>query len=347
MNFKPILDRKRVKTSVPCRVDLGGTLDISTFFIPLARVNPATFNLALDLRTCVTLSSFTRGRIKISSKGFATIERDRDENVTDNPMGLMFAIAKFFNAHGLHIHIESSSPPKSALGGSSSAAVALIAGFYTALGKSIDPEQIAWLAHYIESAVAGVPCGMQDQTAAAFGGVNLWEWKLGKTGPQFIQTPLYKRHADIMDLNRHILVAFCGITHVSADVNSRWVAGFKSGDLFAPFEQIVKITRDFSQALMAKEYDQAGKLMNKETRLRCEMTPDVLDKTGQKMFESAVAQNCGARFTGAGAGGCLWAVGEEDRIQALSLCWQKLFDNVETGSILATRIDTQGICVEV
>lgn len=343
MNFKPILDKTPVKVSVPCRVDFGGTLDISTFYLSLAHLKPATLNLALDMRTYVTLSAWTPGRIKISSKGFDTIERDRSEAGSDNPMGLMFAIARFFNAHGIHIHIASTSPPRSALGGSSSAAVAVIAAIYKALGKAADPEHIAWLAHYIESSVAGVPCGMQDQAAAAFGGANLWEWTIGRTGPEFIRTPLCVTPEETLRLNRHILVAYCGIPHVSKDINGQWVNGFRTGEMVDCFEEITRVTREFSTAMKAGKFTLAGELMNRETALRCEITPEVLDNTGKKLFERAKALQCGARFTGAGGGGCLWAVGDEKEIQALALSWKEILDTVENGRLLATAIDTKGI----
>ncbi len=343
MNFKPILEKKTIKASVPCRVDFGGTLDISTFYLSLTHLRPATLNLALDLRTFVTLSPWTKDRIKISSRGFEPIERGKEDAGTDNPMGLMFAIARYFNAHGVHIHIESTSPPRSALGGSSSAAVAIIAAFYAALGEKKDPEHIAWLAHYIESSVAGVPCGLQDQTAAAFGGANLWEWTFGQTGPKFIQKPLYEDPNDTKELNRHILVAYCGIPHVSKDINGQWVTAFKNGEVVHEFEEIARITKEFSNALKAKNFSLAGELMNQETQLRCKITPEVLDKTGKKLFERAKAVQCGARFTGAGGGGCLWAVGERENIQMLSKSWNAVLNTVENGRILETAIDTIGI----
>ncbi len=343
MNFKPILEKRQIKTSVPCRVDFGGTLDISTFYLSLAHLRPATLNLALNLRTHVTLSPWTKDRIKISSRGFESIERGKEDTGIDNPMGLMFAIARFFNAHGVHIHIESTSPPRSALGGSSSAAVAIIAAFYTAIGKKKYPEHIAWLAHYIESSVAGVPCGLQDQTAAAFGGVNLWEWTFGNTSPKFIQKPLYREAEDTLELNHHILVAYCGIPHESKDINGQWVTAFKTGKVVHHFEEIVRITKEFSNALKAKNFNLAGELMNQETQLRCEITPEVLDNTGKKLFERAKAAHCGARFTGAGGGGCLWAVGEKKNIRTLFKSWGAVLTTVENGHILETAIDTRGI----
>jgi D-glycero-alpha-D-manno-heptose-7-phosphate kinase len=179
--------------------------------------------------------------------------------------------------------------------------VAIIASVYAALGKPINPEHIAWLAHYLEGAVAGVLCGVQDQTAAAYGGVNLWEWKFGQKGPEFTRCPVFDSHEKIEQLNRHLLVAYCGIPHESSDVNGRWVNEFRAGRAYDAFEQITRLTRQFTRALGDFSFKEAAQLMNRETAIRCELTPDVLDDTGTKLWESAKAQGCGARFTGPAA----------------------------------------------
>ena len=332
-----------VSASVPCRIDFGGTLDITTFNLPLAHLEPASFNIALDMRTQVTLSAHTSGRVKISSRGFDTAEFDQGAAPFDHPMGLMFACAQYFNLHGLHIHIESTSPPRSALGGSSSAAVAILAAICKALDKEIDPLALTWLAHYIESSVAGVPCGVQDQAAAAFGGVNLWQWKMGRTGPEFDKFPICETKDEIDDLNRHILIAYCGIPHVSKNVNKQWVDAFVQGSARAHFENIAQITKKFFKALKGKAYGTAADLMNQETRLRLELTPDVLDKTGKKLFERAWQNQCGARFTGAGGGGCVWAIGDSGQIQTLKNHWQEVLTPVNDAAILDTKIDPHGI----
>ena len=125
--------------------------------------------MALDMRTRVTLFPHTTGKVKVSSRGFDPAEFDAGQAPFNHPMGLDLCLRyEYFNARGVHISIDSASPPRSALGGSSSASVAVLAGFFQALGQKIDPEQLAWLSHYIESSVAGVVCGVQDQVAAAF-----------------------------------------------------------------------------------------------------------------------------------------------------------------------------------
>lgn len=346
MNYQQILEKKAVRASVPCRIDFGGTLDISTFYLPLNRANPSTVNLALDLRTGVTLSPWAKGWVKISSRGFESAEFRAQEVPFSHPMGLMFACASFFNAHGVHIEIESTSPPRSALGGSSSAAVAIIAAFHAALGKPIDPSAIAMAAHFLESSVAGVPCGLQDQLAAAFGGVNQWYWKLTDTGPAFVKKPLADTGKGIRELDQHLLVAYCGNPHESKDINKRWVDQFLSGSHRTTWLEIAALTEEFAAALGARDYSLGADLMNRETRLRLSMTPDVLDKTGLKLFERAEAQGCGARFTGAGGGGCIWAVGQAELLAGLKADWVAIVGQDPQADILKTRIDPNGIIIK-
>ena len=334
-----------VRASVPCRVDFGGTLDISTFFLALAAHSPSTFNIALDLRTCVTLTPYRPGQVKISSRGFETAEFERGNAPFNHPMGLMFSVVNYFDGHGVHVHIESSSPPKSALGGSSSAAVAMISAFLHALDQPKDPAAIAWLAHYLEASVAGVPCGMQDQLAAAFGGVNQWVWTMGEVAPVFEQRTIFKGPGQTAAFNEHLLVAYCGVPHVSRDVNGQWVRSFIKGESRHQFQTIARLTREFVRALEAQDFERAGDLMNQETQTRLEMTPDVLDNTGKLCFDAARSCGCGARFTGAGGGGCLWAIGPKTGVEQLRPVWQKILSRIETAQILQTQIEDKGIII--
>ena len=130
-------------------------------------MSPCTFNIALELRTRVRLMPFTRGRIKISSRGFEDAQFPADAAPFNHPMGLMFATAAFFRAEGIHIDIESQSPPRSALGGSSVAALALIAAFLkmkrpAEIDRRLNRRRIALLAYQLEQSTSGVACGFQD-----------------------------------------------------------------------------------------------------------------------------------------------------------------------------------------
>ncbi len=345
-NLKGLLDHGPVTASAPCRVDFGGTLDIASFHYPLREMAPATVNIAIDLRTTVTLQPGDEDGIRISSRGFPDAVFPPAGAPYRHPLGLMFAVADYFGANRVHIDIHSASPPRSGLGGSSVAAVALIAAFWKVLGlkqkEKMDRRSIALLAHFIEQAVAGVPCGQQDQLAAVFGGVNRWDWPADPRRPPFIQRPLLRKEAAAR-LNPHLLVAYLGVTHESKDVNGTWIRQFIDGKSRKEWHEIVHLTHEFAGALESWDIAAAVDAMRRETAIRKAMTPDVLNDVGDWLVAAAVTAGCGARFTGAGGGGCLWAIGQVNDIAMLKTAWKQILDEQPTARLLDCRVDAEGV----
>jgi D-glycero-alpha-D-manno-heptose-7-phosphate kinase len=345
-SIRSVLEKAPVRTSAPCRIDLGGTLDLEAFCLPLAHLKPSTFNIAIDLRTRVCLRPNRDDRVRVSSRGFDEAEYDLDRAPFDHPMGLMFAIAVYFGARGVWIDIDSASPPRSALGGSSAAAVALIAAFSEARArigrKELERQEIVALAHALEQGAAGMLCGRQDQLAAAFGGVNQWVWQPGGTGVP------YRREIVVPPtshgrLAEQIMVAYCGVPHESRDVNGTWVKQFLSGCCRGRWVETIACTRDFVRALGADDLRAACAAMNRETQIRRELTPEVLDAVGAVLVESARESGCGARFTGAGGGGCVWALGESEALDRLKPLWLSALSTQENARLLAFNIDDEGV----
>ena len=346
---RKLLESKPIEASAPCRIDMGGTLDIPTFYYPLQHLAPCTFNIALELRTRVRLLPYSRGQIKISSRGFKDAQFPADAAPFDHPLGLMFATATFFNAEGIHIDIESQSPPRSALGGSSAAALALIAAFLkltvpTGAGSRLNRRRIALLAYQLEQSTSGIACGFQDMLAAAYGGVNNWYWQTDPDRSVFrrdmvIRKKLYKKLAG------HLLLAYCGNPHESKDINGRWLKQFLSGANRELWAKIITSTHQFVNALASQNYQQAAVHMNRETDIRREMTPDVLDEVGEHLVGLAMQNDCGARFTGAGGGGCLWAIGETKNIDRLRPLWQEFLSFRKEACLLDVGIDSKGVTV--
>jgi D-glycero-alpha-D-manno-heptose-7-phosphate kinase len=348
--LRKLLESAPIETSAPCRIDMGGTLDIPTFYYPLRHLDPCTFNIALGLRTRVRLLPYTKGVIKISSRGFKDAEYPADAAPFDHPLGLMFATATYFNAGGVHIDIESGSPPRSALGGSSVAAVALVAALATVFQRggesdnNINRRLIALLAYKLEETVAGVPCGSQDQLAAAYGGVHVWYWKDRPDRSHFKRIVAVKKEYH-KELERRLLLAYCGKPHVSKDINGRWIQQFFAGKNRVVWKEIIDQTRQFAAALTDRNYSQAVVHMNRETALRRAMTPDVLDNVGVRLVESALQNGCGARFTGAGGGGCIWALGESENVDRLRPLWEESLSTRKEARLLDAKIDTAGVCI--
>ncbi len=341
-----MLKDRPITSTAPCRIDFGGTLDISSFHYPLRCRRPATVNLALDMRTRVRLEPCADGVVQVSSAGFDDAVFDAGAAPYDHPLGLMFAVTDYFGADGVHIQIQSTSPPKSGLGGSSVAAVALVNAFSKAGARQgrveLSRSAAALLAHAIEQGVAGVPCGIQDQLAAAFGGVNRWIWPAEPDHRPFVGRPLLDKQT-LDRLNRRLVVAYLGVPHVSKDVNSTWIRQFAAGKDRARWHEIIDLVGVFADALSRLDMPAAADAMNRETAVRKAMTPLVLDNLGDQLAAVALDCRCGARFTGAGGGGCMWALGEPDDLVRLTSAWDHLLAQRATARILDCRVDHRGV----
>ena len=341
-----ILESRPVEASAACRIDCGGTLDIKTFYYPLHHLSPCTFNIALDMKTRVRLLPYSSGQIKVSSRGFRAETHPADNAPFSGPLGLIFATATYFRADGVHIEIVSESPPRSALGGSSTAAVALIGALSQALaGEGIpllSTEQIVLLAHAIEEAVAGISCGLQDQLAAAYGGVHAWYWPGEPADPPFRRKEVLAKQ-DYPTLETLLLLAYCGVPHESQDINSKWIDLFVRGKARDLWSEIVACTNEFVEAMTAKDWAVAVRAMNKEVEIRRKMTPEVFDEMGVALVDKALAHGCGARFTGSGGGGCIWALGDAEDIRKLRLAWTDILSRREDARLLDARVDPNGL----
>lgn len=344
-SLKKLLESEIIETAAPCRIDCGGTLDIKTFYYALRYASPCTFNIALNLKTRVRLLPYRSGMVRISSTGFESEEYPIEKVPYTSPLGLMFAITSYFRVDGVHIRIESESPPKSALGGSSTAAVALIGAFSKAcarLGKGhLSKENAVLLAYNIEDSILPVPCGIQDQLAAAFGGVNAWYWPSVPDDPPFKKVEVMGRN-DYQELEDHLLLAYCGVPHESIDINGKWVREFMAGENRGYWGEIVRCTNDFIGALRMRDWAHAVEAANREVAVRIKMTPEVFTDVGERLRKKAVLENCAARFTGSGGGGCIWGLGEKDDIARLRSSWKEILAE-EGGELLAVKIDGEGL----
>jgi len=347
-SVKKILSEKPIEVSAPCRVDSGGTWDIKAMSLPFENVEPVTVNIALTLRTRVSLRPYREGYIKISSEGFKyTGEYSIKKTLPlDTPFGLFLAAVCHFGFHGLEVKIISDSPVKSALGGSSTALIALITAL-SVLRSSIEGDrlsrrQILHLGYILEDGINGGNCGIQDQAAAVYGGVNLWTWRYSHGNWPFLREDLLEGK-DLREMSRCIVVAFSGKGHVAARMNRAWIGDFLSGRTRSGWLKANEIVKDLAGAIREKDWRSAAVLLKEEMKIRRRITPDALIPVTSELIKRAEKIGCGARFTGAGAGGSLWAIGEQERIADVIEAWEGMLAPVRGACVLRCDIDPTGV----
>ena len=97
---------------------------------------------------------------------------ERTSSVDDIRHPSVREIMKYLDMHELRISYEADLPARSGLGSSSSFAVGLLNACYALKGKYVDKRRLADDAIYVERVLCQESGGIQDQIAAAFGGLN-------------------------------------------------------------------------------------------------------------------------------------------------------------------------------
>ena len=331
-----------VTATAPCRIDCGGTLDIDPLALGLTPLSPATFNIALALPTEVRIQPNPGGGVRVESTGFEAAGRTQPTDYT-GPLGFFFLAVDYFGLDDLIISIDSASPPRAALGGSSAALVGAVAALGRLARRRLARHEVVRLAHSFESATFMIPCGRQDHLAAAYGGVNLWTWrpgyKRGYARRQLLRGGAYPALED------RLVVAYPGQTHASVEVNSTWIEGFLTGRHTPVWKSIVEATHKLARAVEERRWAEAARWLAEETKLRLEMTPEVLTETGARLVEAAEQAGAGARFTGAGGGGCLWALGTREAAGRVKEAWTDILHGIPQARLLPSRIDRRGLVV--
>ena len=347
-NVKKILENNKITASAPCRIDAGGTWDIKAMALPFERYLPSTFNIALSLRTTVSLLPFRDGMVRISSEGFPDGVNCNSRHINlSGPFSIFFAAVNYFGFTGLEIKINSESPVRSALGGSSTALVALIKAFVklgkiTGTNNRLSKKDILNLGYHLEDGISGGNCGMQDQAAAVYGGVNGWLWNYSNRKTPVIREKLLDSNG-IKQLSRRILVAYSGKWHVSASTNRVWLKNFLEGKTRRGWLDANAVVRELISSVKDREWQDTVRFIREEMKLRRKITPDALIPETSGLIKMAEKSGCGARFTGAGAGGSVWALGAPDDIIRLKNKWAQTLSHINGAYILKCAVDSKGV----
>ena len=115
--------------------------------------------------------------------------------------------------------------PGSGLGSSSSFTVGLLNAIFALQNKMIAKRDLALKAIHVEQDLIGETVGSQDQTAAAFGGLNLIRFG----GQRNIEVdPVVLPGRKLYDFQEHLLLCFTGFARTASDIAEAQVDNIKN-----------------------------------------------------------------------------------------------------------------------
>ena len=332
----PIVSSVRIVAKAPVRTaDIGGWTD--TWFSSAGSV----CSVAIEPGITVTVDA-----IPGKSDSVALTVGGESRRLADDPL-IEAAIRNVPVACALHVQIDSGVPVGSGLGTSASVTVALLAAL-DALRLSLAPDgarvrsadELACDAHRVETSL-GWQSGVQDQLAAAHGGVNQFEVRYPNCGSaDRLDGPALRRLLD-----DRLLTVYLGRPHSSSAVHESVIASLEGVDnepLLAPLR---RAAADAANALRASDLRAYGQAMIDAHEGTRSLHADLVCPEAEGVVE--MARHFGAlgwKVNGAGGnGGSIAVLGpsEPQRMAALV----RAFDAEQGVELLRTRVAALGVSV--
>ena len=217
---------------------------------------------------------------------------------------------QMMDMHELRLTYDADLPARSGLGTSSSFAVGMLNAFYALKGKYASKKQLADGAIYLERELCAETGGIQDQIAAAYGGLNRIDFDAdGYRVRPVIISPERKR-----ELNDNLMMFFTGFSRFSSDIQE----GTKKAiaDKTAELEEMRRLVDEAEAVLTDKDRDlsEFGRLLDHTWRLKRGISGGISTDIIDDMYETAKkAGAIGGKLLGAGGGGFLLFYVEKDR----------------------------------
>jgi D-glycero-alpha-D-manno-heptose-7-phosphate kinase len=230
---------------------------------------------------------------------YSKIEMVKDVNEILHPA--VKAVLNYFKINeGVEIHHDGDLPARTGLGSSSAFTVGLLNSLYALNGKRVSKNQLTKEAIYLERDVLKENVGAQDQTAAAYGGLN----KIYFSGDDEIKVePIAIEKARIKELESHLMLFFTGLSRTASEIAKTQIENTpqKQKELFLMYQMV-----DEAISILSEKRDilDFGRLLNETWKLKRGLSDKISNSEIDKIYETAMkAGALGGKILGAGGGG--------------------------------------------
>ena len=208
---------------------------------------------------------------------------------------------KYHDMHEIRLVYDADLPAQSGLGTSSSFAVGMLSAFHALKGEYVDQHRLAEEAIYLERVLCSENGGVQDQIAAAYGGLN----RIYFDREGFRVVPIVISAERKKELNRNLMLFFTGFTRISSDIaaEQRRAVTDKTSELF----EMLKLVDEAEEILTSNvSLSEVGKLLDYTWQLKRGMTSKISNDCIDQLYLKACQNGAiGGKLLGAGGGGFL------------------------------------------
>lgn len=281
-------------TRAPFRVSFcGGGSDIPVFY---REYGGCVLNCAIQQYIYLTMHDCLEGD-QIILKYSKTEIVDR---ISDIEHRIFRTCLADYDLRSVEITSIADIPAGTGLGSSSSFTVALILLLNTYLGNKISVNDLAEYACELEIDKLSQPIGKQDQYAAAFGGLNYYEFM--QNGDVRVE-PIIMTPSNYTNLENNLLLFYIGGTHDASIILTEQINNYRKQSTISAQKKMCEITKSLRAELNNNNIDAIGEMMHENWLLKRALAKSISNPRIDEIYDAAIKKGAsGGKLLG--AGGC-------------------------------------------
>ncbi len=229
---------------------------------------------------------------------YSQMEHVRNLNEIDHPA--VREVLKYMKVRqGVEIHHDGDLPARTGLGSSSSFTVGLLNAVYALKGKMATKEKLAKEAILIEQQKCLENVGCQDQTLAAYGGLNFVEF--GGTAHLQVRRITIGRER-VKNLQKHLMLYFTGFSRIASTIAAHQVKNIPKKQ--KELKRLYDMALHGYDLLNHDNLHKFGELLDEGWQIKRGLSDKVSTPHIDEIYNSARSAGAvGGKLLGAGGGG--------------------------------------------
>lgn len=283
-------------TKTPFRISfVGGGSDLEAFYSKSAgAVLSTTINKYMYISTH---AFFEADKIRTKYSQTETVSRIDD---LKHPI-LKTCLKKFDIQGGIEISSIADIPGGTGMGSSSSFTVGLLNNLNAVTHQYASKESLAAAACEIEIDLLKEPIGKQDQYAAAYGGLNVIEFK---ENGRVAVSPVLPQAGVLQELEQNLCLYYIGNQRSASSILSEQKKNTAAADKFTTLQNMVGLVYELRNTLMQGNLDDFGRLMHENWLMKQSLASGISNPLIDELYQTALANGAlGGKLLGAGGGG--------------------------------------------
>ena len=204
---------------------------------------------------------------------------------------------------GVEVQHNGDLPARIGVGSSSAFTVGLLHALYALQGKMVTKRQLALDAINVEQERIKENVGSQDQTSAAFGGLNRIDFDSEHT---FQVKPITLNSKKVRNFQDHLMLFFTGFARTASEIAAEQIK--KIPKKVKELQKLYEMVDEAANILNGNSSDitDFGRLLHETWLIKRNLTNKITTTAIDKIYNTALkAGAIGGKLLGAGGGGCI------------------------------------------